>query len=47
MHLKSGKADAYTANQVGGKYDPAVPNRLLIQSSITYEDDGYKVNERH
>jgi hypothetical protein len=47
LHRKSGKADSYSANEVVGKYDPAVPNRLLIQSSITYEVDSYKVNERH
>ena len=47
LRHKSGKADIYSANEVVGKYDPAVPNRLLIQSSITYEDDGYKVNECH
>lgn len=39
--------DAYSANEVIGKYDPTVPNRLLIQSSITYEPDSLKVNERH
>ena len=47
MRHKIGKADIYSANEVVGKYDQAVPNRLLIQSSITYEDDGYKVNECH
>ena len=45
LHSMSGSADAYSANEVIGKYDPATPNRLLIQSSIAY--DGYKVNQRH
>jgi BNR repeat protein len=39
--------DCYSANEVIGKYDPAVPNRLLIQSSIGYEDGSRKVNEHH
>ena len=48
LHLKGvGGADAYSANEVIGKYDPEVPNRLLIQSSIGYEDRNYKVNEHH
>ena len=42
-----GGGDAYSANEVIGKYDPSVPNRLLIQSSISYEPDSLKVNERH
>ena len=42
-----GGGDAYSANEIIGKYDPAVPNRLLIQSSIAYEADNLKVNERH
>ena len=46
LRLKSGSADAYSANEVIGKYDPTVPNRLLIQSSIVY-DGNYKVNECH
>jgi len=45
LHRKSGQADAYSANEVVGKYDSAAPNRLLIQSSIAY--DGLKVNECH
>jgi BNR repeat-like domain len=39
--------DCYSANEVIGKYDPAVPNRLLIQSSVGYEDGSKKVNEHH
>ncbi|MDE2715831.1 MAG: hypothetical protein OXI33_02305, partial [Chloroflexota bacterium] len=42
-----GGGDAYSANEVIGKYDPSVPNRLLIQSSIAYEAENLKVNERH
>ena len=42
-----GGGDAYSANEVVGKYDPEVPNRLLIQSSIAYEDGSSKVNEHH
>ena len=41
------RGDAYSANEVIGKYDPSIPNRLLIQSSISYEADSLKVNERH
>ena len=44
-HKEIGGGDAYSANEVIGKYDQTVPNRLLIQSSIAY--DGYKVNQRH
>ena len=40
-----GGGDAYSANEVIGKYDASVPNRLLIQSSIAYEADNPKVNE--
>lgn len=48
LHRKEmGGADAYSANEVVGKYDPSVPNRLLIQSSIVYEDGNYRVNEHH
>ena len=47
LHRKSGQADAYSANEVVGKYDSAAPNRLLIQSSIAYEDGSSKVNEHH
>ncbi len=42
-----GRGDAYSANEVIGKYDSSVPNRLLIQSSISYEANSYRVNERH
>ena len=42
-----GTGDAYSANEVIGKYDPSIPNRLLIQSSISYEADSLRVNERH
>ena len=48
LHRKEiGGAQAYSANEVIGKYDSAVPNRLLIQSSIAYEDGNNKVNEHH
>ena len=48
LHRKeSGGGDAYSANEVIGKYDPRVPNRLLIQSSIAYEDGSSKVNAHH
>ncbi len=42
-----GGGDAYSANEVIGKYDPAAPNRLLIQSSIAYDVGSSKVNEHH
>ena len=48
LHRKEiGGGDAYSANEVIGKYDPSVPNRLLIQSSIAYEDGNSKVNAHH
>lgn len=37
--------DSYSANAVIGKYDPTIPNRLLIQSSIVYR--GSRVNLKH
>ena len=37
--------DCYSANTVVGKYDPYTPNRLLIQSSVSYH--GSRVNECH
>ena len=37
--------DCYSANTVVGKYDPSAPNRLLIQSSVSYH--GSRVNECH
>lgn len=46
-HKDIGGGDAYSANEVIGKYDPGVANRLLIQSSIAYEDGNSKVNEHH
>jgi hypothetical protein len=39
--------DKYSANETIGKYDPATPNRLLIQSSIAYCSHSARVNERH
>ncbi|MFW6336109.1 MAG: sialidase family protein [Phycisphaeraceae bacterium] len=42
-----GGGDAYSANEVVSKYDPSVPKRLLIQSSIAYEDGNSRVNEHH
>ena len=39
--------DAYSANEVIGKYDQTVPNRLLIQSSIVYDAESKRVNEHH
>ena len=48
LHRKEiGGGDAYSANEVIGKYDPSVPNRLLIQSSIAYEEGSSRVNEHH
>lgn len=38
--------DFYSANEVIGKYDPTTPNRLLIQSSISYSGYG-RVNIKH
>ena len=40
-----GGGDCYTANEVVGKYDPSKPERLLIQSSISYS--GARVNSHH
>ena len=39
--------DKYSGNEVIGKYDPSTRNRLLIQSSIVYDADTSRVNERH
>ena len=48
LHRKEiGGGDAYSANEVIGKYEKAAPNRLLIQSSIAYEDGNSKVNAHH
>ena len=49
LHRKSfaNAYDAYSANEVIGKYDETVPNRLLIQSSIAYDTESRKVNEHH
>jgi len=38
-------SDGYSANAIIGRYDPAVPDRLLIQSSISYA--GSRVNVKH
>ncbi len=46
-HKEGGGGDAYSANEVIGKYDPTVSNRLLIQSSIAYEDGNSNVNAHH
>lgn len=40
-----GGGDCYSANEVIGKYDPKTPNRLLIQSDVSYS--GAKVNICH
>ncbi|MFW6132342.1 MAG: sialidase family protein [Planctomycetota bacterium] len=42
-----GGGDCYSANAVVGRYDPAAPKRLLIQSSIAYQDGSSRVNEHH
>ena len=42
-----GGGDAYSANVVVGKYGPAASARLLIQSSIAYEEGSSRVNEHH
>ncbi len=42
---KTPGGDCYSANTVVGKYDPYAPNRLLIQSSVSYH--GSRVNECH
>lgn len=39
--------DKYSGNAVIGKSDPKQRNRLLIQSSIVYDADTSRVNERH
>lgn len=38
--------DSYSANAVVGKFDPTLPKRLLIQSSIAY-DGNRRVNVHH
>ena len=43
--VASSGSDAYSVNEVIGKYDPSTPNRLLIQSSISY--DASRVNVKH
>ncbi|MDZ7619706.1 MAG: sialidase family protein [Patescibacteria group bacterium] len=40
-----GGGDCYSANEIIGKYDAKNPNRLLIQSSISYS--GSRVNIHH
>jgi hypothetical protein len=40
-----GRSDSYSANEIIGKYDPSIPQRLLIQSSISYSER--RVNIRH
>ena len=48
LHRKEvGGRHAYSANEVVGKYDSTVPNRLLIQASIASEDGNDKVNVHH
>ncbi len=49
IYLYDGGAggDCYSTNQVVGRDDPAVPSRLLIQSSINYDPDSRRVNECH
>lgn len=39
--------DKYSANEIIGKYDPSMPRRLLIQSSVVYDAHTSRVNERH
>lgn len=36
--------DSYSTNAIVGKYNPDVPERLLIQSSIAYDRSGRKAN---
>ncbi len=38
--------DSYSTNEVIGKYDPSTPNRLLIQSSVSYSGYG-RTNLKH
>ncbi len=45
LKQKTPGGDCYSANTVVGKYDPAAPNRLLIQSSVSYHSS--RVNECH
>ena len=50
VYLNRGSTDAldsYSTNEVIGKYDSESPNRLLIQSSIAYDDAGRRVNLHH
>src|SRR5690606_21645576 len=39
--------DSYSANEVIGKYNESVAKRLLIQSSVCYEQTGGRVNLHH
>lgn len=39
--------DSYSTNAIIGNYDPEMPTRLLIQSSIAYSQNGRRVNLHH
>jgi hypothetical protein len=39
--------DCYSANVVVGRRDPDARDRLLIQSSVNYDPESRRVNERH
>ncbi len=39
--------DSYSTNAIVGRHDPEEPERLLIQSSIAYDESGRRVNVHH
>ena len=39
--------DSYSTNEVVGKFDDSSPERLLVQSSVAYDDPGRRVNIHH
>lgn len=50
VYLNKGNTDdldSYSTNEVIGKYDLYTPERLLIQSSIAYDEAGRRVNLHH
>lgn len=47
LYRKESGGDCYSGNEVIGKFDPSTPNRLLIQSSIGYQQNSSRVNEHH
>lgn len=40
-----GGGDNYSANEIIGKYDTSIPNRLLIQSGISYSKSRVNIHQ--